>query len=203
MGLIGFYVDVIKALDAIGAPYMIVGAFGASSYGLARATFDVDIIVDLHEAHFTALAERFPPPRYYADPDQMREGTALGIMFNLIDSERGTKADLVPLSREPEYVRAFNRRVRRSFQDEQGATFEAWCARPEDIIVGKLVAWNEGRSKKHPADILAMLQFDFAGLSDMHVDLDYVAESAREIGDEASRLWEDLVAKARSSARAE
>lgn len=197
MGMIGFYVDVVRALDDIGAPYMIVGAFGASSYGLARATFDVDIIVDLDEAHVAALARRFPPPRYYADPEQMREGMRLGIMFNLIDSERGTKADLAPLSREPEYAQAFNRRVRRSFQDEQGRVFEAWCARPEDIIVGKLVAWDEGRSNKHPADILAMLQFDLAGLSDMGIDLDYVSTAACVIGDDASRLWESLLAKAR------
>lgn len=82
MSLMGFYVDVVRALDAIAAPYMIVGAFGASSYGLNRATFDVDIIVDLSEPHFELLAARFPLSRYYADPDQMREGMALGIMFN-------------------------------------------------------------------------------------------------------------------------
>jgi len=30
-GLIGFYVEVVKALNEINAPCMIVGAFGASS----------------------------------------------------------------------------------------------------------------------------------------------------------------------------
>ena len=49
MNQISFYVEVVRALDQIGAPYMIVGAFGASSYGLYRATYDVDIIVDLRE----------------------------------------------------------------------------------------------------------------------------------------------------------
>jgi hypothetical protein len=198
MGLIGFYVDVVKSLDAIGAPYMIVGAFGASSYGLTRATFDVDIIVDLHEHHFDALANQFPSPRYYADPDQMREGMELGIMFNLIDSERGTKADLVPLSREPEYLEAFHRRIRRAFQDEQGVAFEAWCARPEDIILGKLIAWNEGRSAKHPADIAAMLQFDFAGLGDTSVDLDYVSARVALMGSDVMLLWKRLVEAAQA-----
>lgn len=201
MGLIGFYVDVVKALDAIGAPYMIVGAFGASSYGLTRATFDVDIIVDLQEAHFGALSERFPSPRYYADPDQMREGMELGIMFNLIDSERGTKADLVPLSREPEYLEAFHRRIRRSFQDDQGVSFEAWCARPEDIIVGKLIAWNEGRSSKHPADISAMLQFDFAGLGDTSIDLAYVSARVAAMNRDVILLWKGLVEVAQENRR--
>lgn len=198
MSLIGFYIDVVRALDVIDAPYMIVGAFGASSYGLNRATFDVDIIVDLSEQHFDLLAAHFPLPRFYADPDQMREGMELGIMFNLIDTERGTKADLVPLSREPEYLEAFNRRVQRAFQDENGAEFQAWCARPEDIIVGKLIAWEEGRSAKHPNDILAMLQFELSGQADLPIDLNYVSTRARAIGQETDALWQSLIQRARS-----
>lgn len=201
MGLIAFYVEVIRALNAVEAPYMIVGAFGASSYGLNRATFDVDIIIDLNDAHCDALAAHFPSPRYYADPDQMREGMALGIMFNLIDSERGAKADLVPLSREPEYREAFARRILRIFRDEEGNPFQAWCAKVEDIIVGKLIAWKEGRSAKHPNDIYTLLRFDFAGLSDVSIDLDYVGRRARGLGDDVLALWLDLVDKARAVRR--
>jgi hypothetical protein len=51
VSILGFYLDVVRALDEIGAPYMIVGAFAATAFGLRRATFDVDIIVDLHEPH--------------------------------------------------------------------------------------------------------------------------------------------------------
>jgi hypothetical protein len=93
MNIIGFYLDVVRALDEIDAPYMLVGAFAASAFGLRRATFDVDILVDLQERHFDALAARFPPPRYYADPVQMRDSTRLGIMFNIIDTDQGAKAD--------------------------------------------------------------------------------------------------------------
>ena len=177
---------------------MPAGAFGAISYGLNRGTHDIDIIVDLNESHFDALAARFPLPRYYADPDQMREGMKLGIMFNFIDSEEGTKADLVPLSREPDFLEAFSRRVRRTFQDKDDI-FEAWCARPEDIIVGKLIAWKEGQSSKHPNDIYALLQFDFAGLSDAHIDLDYVQRRAQDLGDDVLALWLNLVEKAWSA----
>lgn len=198
MSLIGFYIEVVRALDDIGAPYMLVGAFAASTYGLARATYDIDILVDLREPHFTALAARFPLPRYYADPHQMRESTRLGIMFNLIDTERGAKADLVPLSREPEYRQAFARRIRRTFQDEVGTPFEAWCARPEDIIIGKLMAWNEGRSAKHPNDIYAMLLFALRGFSDVEMDLDYIALRAAKMGTEVAALWRDLLDRAHS-----
>lgn len=201
MSLFDFYTQVVRTLDDIEAPYMIVGAFGAISYGLNRGTHDIDIIVDLGESHFDALSRRFPSPRYYADPDQMREGMQLGIMFNLIDSEEGTKVDLVPLSREPGYRDAFARRIRRMFQDQHGQILEAWCARPEDIIAGKLAAWKEGRSAKHPNDIFALLQFFFAGLSDIDIDLDYVQRRAHDLGDDVLELWLNLVERAHAARR--
>jgi len=196
MSIVGFYLDVVCALDAIGAPYMLVGAFAAAAFGVRRATFDVDILVDLQEPHFDVLAARFPPPRYYADPQQMRDSTRLGILFNIIDTEQGAKADLVPLSREPGYREAFARRVRRTFQDESGAQFDAWCARPEDIILGKLKAWEEGRSAKHPADIHDMLVFVLSGLSAEPFDWEYIRLRVAMMSADAQALWHELQTRA-------
>ena len=201
MSLLGFYLDVVHALDEIGAPYMIVGAFAATAFGLRRATFDVDIIVDLRDSHFDALARRFPPPRYYADPEQMRTSTQMGIMFNIIDTTLGVKADLVPLTREPAYRRAFARRVRRAFADENGAEFEAWCARPEDIIIGKLMAWQEGRSDKHPNDIREMLAFALSGLSDEPLDVGYINLWTARLGTDVAQLWKRLRRQAEEDVR--
>lgn len=87
--------------------------------------------------------------------------------------------------------------IRRTFHDENGTPFEAWCARPEDIIIGKLLAWDEGRSAKHPNDIYAMLLFSFSGFGDEQLDLDYIAARAVAISAETGVLWRDLVARAR------
>ncbi len=140
MTAISFYVQIVKALDEIGARYMIVGAFGGYPFGITRVTFDIDILVDLREQDFDILSQRFPLPRYYADPEMMRNSTEMGIMFNIIDTNEGIKADLVPLKREPDYEIAFERRVRRNFVDPAGNAFSAWVAQPTDIIIGKLVA---------------------------------------------------------------
>ncbi|OQY31568.1 MAG: hypothetical protein B6243_08370 [Anaerolineaceae bacterium 4572_5.2] len=158
-----FYIAVLQSLEEIDIRYMVVGAYGASAYGLNRSTHDVDIIVDLDYSACDALAARFPPPRYYANPQQMRNSLRLGIMFNIIDTSMGVKADLVPLSREPEYQTAFNNRVRATVIDFQGNEFAIWCALAEDIIIGKLLAWQEGRSPKHPQDIYVVLTFMLAG----------------------------------------
>ena len=54
-----FYLTVLKTLEEIGANYMVVGAYGASAYGLSRSTHDVDVIVDLDEAACDLLASCF------------------------------------------------------------------------------------------------------------------------------------------------
>jgi hypothetical protein len=134
----------------------------------------------------------FPLPRYYADPEMMRNSTRMGIMFNIIDSSEGIKADLVPLKREPEYRVAFDRRIRKKFSDGE-TEFEAWCARPEDIIVGKLQAWQEGRSAKHPADIKSILLFVLDKDSEITFDMNIVSLAALQISHEALEMWNDLV----------
>ena len=201
MNTLDFYVQITKALDEINAPYMIVGAFAGLSFGLTRSTFDIDILVDLHEPHIRALALRFPGPRYYADPEMMRNSMRDGIMFNIIDSTLGVKADLVPLTREPNYRVAFARRIRRRFQDGAGNSFEAWCAQPTDVIIGKLQAWAEGRSAKHPSDIYDMLLFDLSGQSSVKIDLETISIQAALLGLDVLALWKELLARAQTEVK--
>jgi hypothetical protein len=196
MSAIDFYIQVVKALDDIDATYMIVGAFAGLVFGISRATFDVDILVDLRENDYEKLSDKFPLPRYYADPEMMRNSVEMGIMFNLIDTEEGVKADLVPIKREPDYQVAFERRVRRLFTDVEGNSFEAWCAQPTDIIIGKLRAWTEGQSAKHPADIYSMLVFSLSGFSDLLIDFQIVNMEAARMGKKTVELWRELLARA-------
>lgn len=100
---------ILQTLEAIQAPYMIIGAFAATLYGAPRTTYDIDIMVDLSEEHIAALAAAYPPPRYYADPEQMRSSIHWGIMFNIIDTSRGEKADLAC---SPQHPRSAHRHCR-------------------------------------------------------------------------------------------
>ncbi len=199
-----FYFDVLQTLEEIGAPYMIIGGFAAAAYGSARVTYDIDIVVDLKEAHIRALADRYPPPRYYAGPQQMRDSVRHGILFNLIDTERGQKVDLVPLTMDPRYREALARRLRRTIEDPSGARFEAWFARPEDVIVGKLMAWVESRSRRHEEDIYRILVFVYLGEDPtLKADFDegYVERHARALGVEVTTLWGRLQQTAKEEAR--
>ena len=70
---LGLFLDILHTLENIEAPYMIIGAFAATVYGTTRVTYDIDIVVELEEKHIQALTATYPPPRYYADPVQMRD----------------------------------------------------------------------------------------------------------------------------------
>jgi hypothetical protein len=179
--------DILVTLERIGAPYMIVGAFAAIIYGTQRTTFDIDIVADLTDAHVRALAATYLPPRFYADADQMRDSIRHGTLFNIVDTTRGEKADLVPLSLDVAARRAFQRRVRQVVDIPGRAPIPVWCASPEDVIVGKLAAWDEGRSRKHEADILQMLVFPENSL-----DTTYITGEARRLSDDARNLWAQL-----------
>lgn len=78
------------------------------------------MVVQLEEQHIQALVRAFPLPRYYAEPYQMRDSIAKGIMFNIIDPNTGHKVDLIPLSIDPRNRGIFARRIRLSFEDLSG-----------------------------------------------------------------------------------
>lgn len=200
---LSLFLDILQTLEAIGAPYMVIGAFAGAVYGVIRTTYDIDIVVDLNEEHIEALAAVYPPPRYYADPVQMRDSIRMGIMFNIIDTTRGEKADLVPLTMASRYRKAFGRRVRQAVEIPGVEPLEVWCARPEDVIVGKLMAWDEGRSRKHETDIYDMVVFHYLGADlTLSVKLDeaYVNAQARMLGEDVAELWEVVKAAARQEA---
>lgn len=189
---LSLFLDILHILETIGAPYMIIGAFAATLYGVTRVTYDIDIVVDLEEKHIDSLVAAYPSPRYYADPVQMRDSIRMGIMFNIIDTDRGEKADLVPLTMGHRYREAFRRRIRQSVDIPGEESFEVWCARFGDVIVGKLMAWAEGKSFKHEEDIYEMMVFLYGGIApEMVAGFDelYVDAQAELLGEEVAALW--------------
>jgi len=199
---LSLFIDILNTLEKIDAPYMIIGAFAGAVYGITRVTYDIDIVVDLTEAHISALAAAYPLPRYYADPEMMRNSIAMGIMFNIIDTNRGEKADLVPLSQS--YRQAFQRRIRQLVEIPGAEPFAVWVARPEDVIVGKLMAWAEGRSHKHETDIYEMIVFHHLETEKSEsTDFDeaYIDRQAAQLGIDVYQFWLSLKEAASREAR--
>jgi hypothetical protein len=194
------YIDILLTLERLEVPYVVIGAFAGISYGVTRVTADVDIVVDLGETHIQALAEAYPLPRFYADPEQMRESIRLGIMFNIIDTTEGRKVDLIPLTMKPGYDWALQNRIRRDVPLPGEGIFRAWFARPEDVIVGKLMAWREGRSFKHEQDIrdilIAVRLRDDPELTGIF-DVGRVNQWVPRLGPQVQQVWERIKKSAR------
>ncbi len=200
---LSLFLDILRTLEAIKAPYMVIGAFAATLYGITRATRDIDIVVDLKEDHILALVAAYPRPRYYADPVQMRNCIRTGMMFNIIDTSRGEKADLTPITMAHRYRQAFRRRVRKTIDVSGLEPFDIWCARPEDVIVGKLMAWAEGRSRKHESDIHEMMSLHYLGFDptvSAGFDEAYIDAQALAMGADVAEFWQSLKNAARREA---
>jgi hypothetical protein len=198
---LNLFLDILLKLEELDVPYVIIGGFAATIYGITRATFDIDIVVDLEEKHIQTLSEAYPLPRYYADPHQMRNAIRIGSSFNMNDSTMSEKADLFPLTMDPRYRPAFENRIRRVVDLPGREPFSVWAARPEDVILGKLMAWDEGKSDRHPADIFEMMVFHYlGGDADLDFDSEYVSERASRISKQAVDLWKQIDAAAKEEA---
>ena len=54
---LSLFLDVLLTLEAIDAPYMVIGAFAAIVYGSTRVTYDIDITEPTaHPLSFSCMA---------------------------------------------------------------------------------------------------------------------------------------------------
>ncbi|MBC8503778.1 MAG: hypothetical protein H8D34_02905 [Chloroflexi bacterium] len=162
------------------------------------------MIVDLNDEHIRALADAYPLPRYYADPEMIRNSIRMGIMFNIIDSSRGEKADLLPLTMTSDYVCAFENRVQRTAEIPGVGSFDVWCAQLEDVIIGKLLAWTEGRSRKHETDIYDMMVHHYLDLDpevSKSLEETNIDRQAEKMGSDTLYLWESIKGAAQEESR--
>jgi hypothetical protein len=193
------FLDILRKLEKLEVHYVIIGGFAATMYGITRATYDIDIIVKMEESHIYALSAAYPLPRFYADPHQMITAIQNGNSFNIIDTERGEKADLFPLTMDPRFQPAFDNRMRRRVDLVGIESFSVWAARPEDVIIGKLMAWHEGKSERHTADIFEMVLFNYLGGYE-GFDEAYIAEQAAKLGSEVAAQWKEIRHSAQDAA---
>ena len=88
----------IAAFNDLGLTYRdrVGGSLASSVHGIARATLDADLIVNLEASHVPALVSRIKNT-YYADQELMLQALAAGQSFNLIDLETFVKIDIFPV----------------------------------------------------------------------------------------------------------
>ncbi len=89
---------VFNALDQLQIPFMLVGSYSSNYYGIARATQDADIVIQLERQSISEF-RRILGPDFRLDP-QMSFETVTGstYRYNLVHVDSAFKIELFLLS---------------------------------------------------------------------------------------------------------
>jgi len=178
---------VASVFEDLGVTYMIGGSQASVYYGESRFTQDIDLVTDLKPEHIPALVDRFPAGEFYMSVKAAREAVETRGQFNIIHAESALKIDVF-VNKDTDYDRLrLDRRQRLPLVPGH----EAYFARPEDIILYKMLYFREGRSDVHVRDILGILR-----VSGTEVDTAYVAEWAGRLG--LSAIWDAVLRRAQA-----
>lgn len=177
-----FFAYVIDVLEGLNIPYMVTGSIASMAYGEPRLTIDMDIVINLS----TEMAERFCGKfeigkDFYVHLDSVLEAIRQRGHFNIIHVPSGSKVDFYQLKEDQLSQEMFKRKHKEAFDEKRMASFSS----PEDVIINKLIFYNEGKSEKHLRDIRGMLQ-----VSGDKLDISYLGKRLEELG--LHQYWERL-----------
>ena len=144
----------LEKLDQASIPYMVVGSVASIVYGEPRMTKDMDVVINVRPEDASKFETLFPLSDYYCPPREVLIDECLNRgQFNLLHPASGLKIDIIVMKNNPHSLEEFKRRSKISLWDG----FEAYVAAPEDVIIKKLLYYQEGRSEKHLTDIKGIL----------------------------------------------
>jgi hypothetical protein len=63
----------VKTLERLRIPYQLTGSTATISYGEARFTNDIDVVVDLPPEQIDAFVAAFPEPEFYLSKIAIQE----------------------------------------------------------------------------------------------------------------------------------
>lgn len=168
---------VIKTFDELGILYFIGGSIASSAYGTPRATMDVDLISALGYDLIKPLINKLKE-EYFIDEEMINDALSTKTSFNIIHLETMLKIDVFILNDHPYYLKAFERKVLDSLQEESNILNVYLCS-PEDVILSKLEWYRLGEetSERQWLDILGVIKVQGDSL-----DRIYLTDWARKLG---------------------
>lgn len=144
--------QIVKILDKLEIPYIITGGFAVAVLAKPRFTADIDIIVKIELKNISQLTKELlaVDKNVYVSQEAMRDAIQNNGEFNFIHPETGLKVDFW-LKRYPfeEFKRSIVKKI-----EGQDINFIS----PEDLILSKLIWYNEGQGSKQLEDIKSILK---------------------------------------------
>jgi hypothetical protein len=175
----------IEALERLTIPYAVVGSYASSAWGEPRMTRDIDVVIQLLPGQVAPLCAAFPDSEFYVSEAAAREAITYRGQFNVIHPASGNKIDFMIVGGSDWSAAQLQRREQIQFDPST----RGYVAAAEDVILGKLLYLNEGRSEKHIRDIGGILK-----LHKHRLDLDYISKIASQLG--CAEIWQSIVDRA-------
>lgn len=177
----------LEALHETGVKHAIGGSFASSIHGIARATQDIDMIVDLPLARVKDFRDAICK-EFYVDEESMRDAIRRGMSFNVIHFDSGFKFDLFIASRHPLGHEQIAHSTSTNTALLGGDPMQVPVISAEDIILAKLLWYREGGevSERQWNDLVNLI-----AVQGDRVDRDYLQQQASRlrIADLLQRLW--------------
>ncbi|KPJ56580.1 hypothetical protein AMJ49_04505 [Parcubacteria bacterium DG_74_2] len=145
-------------------PYIITGGIAVAAWGRVRATFDIDIVIEIKEEKISPLMDalRELSKAGYIDKKMAKQALRDRGEFNFIDPQTGLKIDFWVRKDEPFAKNEFDRRVSKNIKGQK-----IYFISPEDLILRKLQWHKLSEISKHLEDIESILKIS-------KVDLNYL-----------------------------
>lgn len=169
-------------LVSAGLPVFVGGAVAAMSYGEARTTLDIDLIIQATSADTDRIVGVFPETEFYVRPVPVIRAELArreGGQFNVIDLTTGMKADIYVAGDDPLIAFGF---AHASERDLGGHRLR--IASATYVVAMKLRFYGISRQDKHLRDVRSIL-----AVSPEEVDVAEVTRWAERYG--AADAWRE------------
>ena len=168
--------QVIGALEQVGATYVIGGSLASTIHGVVRTTLDTDIVADLNLQQAQQFADLLAGT-FYLDIDTIRHAIRNRSSFNLIHLATMFKVDVFLPKGRPFDRQQFARR--QAWAADPDADQLIYVTSPEDTILTKLEWFRLGGevSDRQWRDVLGML-----AVQGERLDLSYMHQWAASLG---------------------
>ena len=168
--------QVIDALEQVGAAYVIGGSLASTIHGVVRTTLDTDIVADLNLQQARPFADLLAGT-FYLDIDSIHDAIRKHSSFNVIHLATMFKVDIFIPKGRPFDRQQLDRRQPWVADPDSGRMI--YVATPEDTVLAKLAWYRLGDeiSDRQWRDILGVLAVQGARL-----DMDYMDQWAATLG---------------------
>jgi hypothetical protein len=141
--------QVVDALEALGIPYMLVGSYASNFYGVARATQDADLVLQLGSVPLSAVMARLGSG-FRLDPQMSFETVTMTTRHVINVPDSSFKIELFHLSEDDHDQERFRRRIKVSYLNREIALPTA-----DDVIVIKL-RWMRSKDAADVRNVIAV-----------------------------------------------